>query len=140
MGRRLLDNLMVKLDDVLADDLQHRSSSVSEVIVSSPMRPRIRLYFAPQPSVAFHALQQRVQSTRADVVAVTPKFAENPLTYDRMFGSMVKDVHLPETQQDLAREQLSIVDHHRLGRLYFGDIAGRTCGSPTRMNSTFSAS
>jgi hypothetical protein len=110
---RLLDDFVMEFHDGLAHDLQHRSATRSQVIVAPPTRSRTGLYFAPQPPIALHALEQRVQRPGADVVPVSAKLAEHPLADDRMFGGMVEDVHLPKTQQDLAREKLPVDRRHR---------------------------
>src|SRR3990172_11672457 len=79
VGGGLLDHFAMEFNDGLAHDLQHRNATRSQVIVAPAARSRAGLYFAPQPAIAFHAFQQRVQRTWADVVPVTAKLAEHPL-------------------------------------------------------------
>jgi hypothetical protein len=46
---------------------------------------------------------------------VPTQLREHPLADDRTLSGVVKDVHLPEPQENLARQQLRIERCHRLG-------------------------
>ena len=87
-----------------------------------------------KPTMAFHPLQQGIESTRADVVTMTTQLTHHPLPVDRALGGMMQNVDLPEAKKDLARNGVdfwlhttTIVDaHRRLGssdRLVFSEFS-----------------
>src|SRR5687768_12790851 len=104
----LLDHFVVKLDDVLAQDVQHGGTIRCQVIVLAAARAAAGLGFASQPAVAFHAFQERIQRPGADVVAVSPKLREDPLPKHGTFRGVMEDVHFPKPKQNLTREKLRI--------------------------------
>jgi hypothetical protein len=108
----LLDHFVMELYDILTQDVQHGAAIPRQVIVPAAVRARAGLGFTPQPAVPFHALQQRIQGPWADVVAVSPKLREHPLPNHRMFSRMMENVHLPEAEQDFARQELRVGRGH----------------------------
>jgi hypothetical protein len=108
----LLDHFVVKLDDVFAQDVQHGRTSRCQVIVLAATRAGAGRGFASQPAVAFHAFQERIQRSRADVVAVSAKLREDPLPKHGSFRGVMEDVHFPKAKQNFTGEQLRIRWRH----------------------------
>jgi len=50
-----------------------------------------------------HSPKQRIQRTGTHLESMSAQLFENPLSVDWAFLSVVEDVHLPERQQNLAR-------------------------------------
>jgi hypothetical protein len=82
--------------DVLAQDVEYCRAIPRQVIVPAAAKSRAGLGFAPQPPVPLHALQQRVQCPRTDVVAVPSELGEDPLADYRVFCRVMEDVNFPE--------------------------------------------
>jgi hypothetical protein len=104
-------DLAVELVHESANAPEHSLSSVGQkVILAGSGSPSADL--AAQPAVSPHALEERVERPGTDVVAVATQFLEHPLSEYRPFGGVMKDVHLPERQQNLSADQLLV--HYRL--------------------------
>jgi hypothetical protein len=69
----------------LRRDTGHRTSSGSE------------------PSLVFHAREERVERAGTHLESVSAKFLEQPLSIDRTFPGVVKNVDLPERQMYFTR-------------------------------------
>src|SRR5688572_25509679 len=106
MRSGLFDHLVVEFDHRLAENLQDGGATVRQVVVPSAPFSISHSGLRTQPPIALQTLQERIERPRADVVAVASQLGEHPLTDDRMLGRVMKDMDLPEAQQDLACEQL----------------------------------
>src|SRR5688572_25810112 len=102
----------MEFDDVLTHFGQHGGAAGGQVVVLARARAIAGLHLASQPPVALHAPKQRIERSWTDVVAVAPQLLEDPLSKQRMFRRVVEDVHFPETQKDLSREQLGVAGRH----------------------------
>lgn len=109
---RFFDDFVVKFDDGFAEDLENGRSALGQMIVAAGALGLANRGFRAEPAIALEALEQRIQGARADVVAMLSQLAEYPLADDRMFSGMVKDVHFPESQQDLARQKFAVQAGH----------------------------
>jgi hypothetical protein len=56
-----------------------------------------------EPSLVFHAREERVERTGAHRESVPAEFLEQPMSIDRTFFCVVKNVDLPERQMNLTR-------------------------------------
>ena len=113
MTRRLsFQHLEPKLRNALAQHVQHRGTASGQVVIATPARTGIRFDLAPQPAVAFHTFQKRVQRPWAEVVAVTTQLRNHPLPDDRMFGGVMEDMHFPEAEKNFTGQQLAIDGRH----------------------------
>jgi hypothetical protein len=108
MRRGLFDDFVMQFDHGLTQHVQHGRATSGQVIVASPPFALSHSDFGSQPSVSLEALQERVEGAGTDVVAVPAQFGEHPLTDDGMLRRVMQDVHLPEAQQDLSRQELGI--------------------------------
>ena len=106
----------MELHHRLTEHVQYRRPPGGEVIVATtPFAVSYgRLGF--QPAIAFQPFEQRIERARTDVVAVTPEFGEHPLSDDRMLSRVMQDMDLPDAEQDLSGEQLSVVRGNRHNR------------------------
>jgi hypothetical protein len=109
-----LDHFVVKFDHGFAHDVEDCRPCWCQVIIAPAAWSTARLRLTSQPSRTLHAFQQRVQRARADVIPMSSELAQNPLTNDWMLRGVMKDVHLPETEQDFACEELAINARHWL--------------------------
>jgi hypothetical protein len=115
MNGRFFHDFVVKLDDGFAENFEDGRATLGQVIVAtSPFGLSDRSLRA-EPAIALEALQQRIQGSGADVVAMLSQLAQYPLSNDGMFGGMVEDVYFPEAQQDFAREKFSVKTGHGEG-------------------------
>jgi len=110
--RDLFDHFMMQFGNALAKHAQDGGPLLRQLVVTPAAESPARLDLTPQPSVALHPFQQWIEGAGADVVPVTSQLAEHPLTDHRTFRRVVEDVHLPEPQQDLTRDQLAIGGRH----------------------------
>ena len=60
----------------------------------------------PQPAALRHARQHRVQRARTQAVPMAVQFFEHPLTVDALFIRVMKNVNLPECQQEFADNRI----------------------------------
>jgi len=56
-----------------------------------------------EPSLVFHAREERVERAGAHLESVAAEFLEQPLSIDPTFPGVVQNVDLPERQMYLAR-------------------------------------
>ena len=82
------------------------------MVIASSARPGILFDFAAKPAVTLHALEQRVQGPRADLIAVATQLRDHPLADNGVFGGVMQDVDLPKTEKDFAGQQLAIDGRH----------------------------
>jgi hypothetical protein len=114
-NRSLFNHFVVEFDDDFSQDLQDPSSARGEVIVPTTTFSVTDGGLRAQPSVSLQAFQQRIERARADIVAMSAQLAQHPLADDGMLGGVVKDMDLPEAQQDFARQQLAVSSRHSPG-------------------------
>jgi hypothetical protein len=84
---------------------QRPGTSRREHVFASRLR-RGRGYRTPsgsEPSLVFHAREERVERSGAHLESVAPEFLEQPLSVNRTFPCVVKNVDLPERQMYLTR-------------------------------------
>jgi hypothetical protein len=112
MRSGLFDDFVMQFDDGFPEHVQHGRSTSGQVIVASPPFSFSHSDFGSQPSVSFETLQERVEGAWTDVVAVPAQFGQHPLANDRVFRRVMQDVHLPEAQQNLSRQEFGIQRHH----------------------------
>ena len=86
----------------LANDSQDLPPLRRERIFATRARTSLGIATALEPAAGFHPPQHRIERAGAHAVAVLAEFLEHPLPHDRPFGRMVKDVDLPEAQENLA--------------------------------------
>jgi hypothetical protein len=104
----LCDDLAMQLSDHIGNNGEHRAPLARQMIVASRSRTPAMLHVTCKPSIPFHSLEQRIQRARAEIVAVSPQLREHPLTNHRLLGCVVKNVDLPEAEQDFPRNQLAV--------------------------------
>src|ERR1035437_1141831 len=97
----LTHELPIQLFQSLADQGQHLPALRGEPIVHPCSRTGSRNLAAFEPPISLHPVQQRVQRSRADLVAMPAQLIKHPLTMNRSLARVVQDVHLPKAQQDL---------------------------------------
>jgi hypothetical protein len=114
MRSRLFDDFVMQFDHGLAEHVQHGRATSGEMIVTPSPFAFSHGDFGSQPSVSFEAFQERVEGAGTDVIAMPAQLGEHPLADDGMLGGVMQDMHLPETQQDLARQQLGIRWSHAI--------------------------
>jgi putative oxidoreductase len=112
MRRRLFDDFVVQFDHRFPEHVQHGCATGRQVIVAPPPFPFSHSDFGSQPSVSLEALQEWVERAGTDVIAVSAEFGQDPLADDRVLRGVMHDVHLPEAQQDLSRQQFGIQGSH----------------------------
>jgi hypothetical protein len=112
MRSGLLDDFVMQFDDSLSEHVQHGRSTSGQVIVASPPFSFSHSDFGSQPSVSFETLQERVEGAWTDVVAVPAQFGQHPLANDRVLRGVMQNVHLPEAQQNLSRQEFGIQWSH----------------------------
>jgi hypothetical protein len=98
----------MQFDHRLSKHVQHGCATGRQVIIAPPPYPFSHSDFGSQPSVPLEALQEWVERAGAYVVAVPAQFGENPLADDGMLRGVMQDMHLPEAQQDLSRQQFRV--------------------------------
>src|SRR4030042_6139547 len=99
-------HLAVELLDLAAQHVEHLLALLGEGILLARPRPGIGIDLELEPAALFHPVEQRIERARAHLVTVAPKLAEHPLAEDGLRLGVVKDVDLPERQQDLVLELL----------------------------------
>ena len=104
----LLRNFVVQLTDHAKDGVEHMPAPAREMVVPACSRTATGLHFTPEPAVAFHSLEERVQRPWADVIPVPPELAEHPLPDHGLFGGVVENVHFPEAKENFSRDQLLV--------------------------------
>ena len=109
---RFFDDFVVKFDDGFAEHFENGRPALGQMIVAAGALGFANGSFRTEPAIALEALEQWIQSARANVVAMLSQLAEHPLADDRMFSGMVKDVHFPESQQDFARKKFRVQAGH----------------------------
>jgi hypothetical protein len=101
-----LDDLVMQLHDGFPQEVQNRRTVPRQMVVPPSTRPGTGLSLAPQPTVAFHALQKWVQRTGTDIVTVSPQLSQHPLADDGMLIGVMEDVDLPESEENFAGQKL----------------------------------
>jgi hypothetical protein len=112
MRSGLFDDFVMQFDHGLPERVQHGRAANGQMIVTPPPFSFPYSHFRSQPAVSLEAFQQRVEGAGTDVIAVPAQFGEHPLADEGMFCGMMQDMHLPETQQDLSRQQLGVRRSH----------------------------
>ena len=74
--------------------------AVGDVISTDSSRSTARVDFTLQPSESFHPVKYGIQGSGADLVPVATKFLKHPLSDNRTFYGVVKDVDLPKSEKD----------------------------------------
>jgi hypothetical protein len=87
--------------DLFSDQPQNPPALPAQEVVLARSRARVLVTLASEPTVPFHPMQERVESPRADLVAMTTQFAHHPLPVDWALGCMVENMNLPKAKKDL---------------------------------------
>jgi hypothetical protein len=103
---RFLDDFTVQLLHLATKKPKHLSSILREPVLLSSMGGRVAGWAGFQPSISFHAFEQRIKRAWTNAVSMSPKFFSNPLTVDGTFSRMVEDVDLPEAEKYLPCHQI----------------------------------
>src|SRR5262249_5748982 len=96
------------------------------IILARPCAARV--FATRQPTVPRHPIQQRVQGSGTDLIAMPAQFRGDPLAMNWLFAGMVQNMHLPESEQDFASFGLHIITTTDIG--YRLLLSG--CQSPIR--------
>jgi len=109
VGAELLppSNFARQLLEESRDDGEHAPAGRRQVIFTAGAGPASGVSLAAQPPVRLHTLQDWIQGARTDGIPMLPKFFQHPLAHHRMLSGVVKDMDLPEAQQDLAVKRFS---------------------------------
>jgi hypothetical protein len=87
------------------DPLEHFVTARCETVHAGTFgAPRLG---CTEPSALRHAGQHRIERARTQVIAVMVQFLEHPLTVDALTGRVVKDVDLPEHEQELTDDRVA---------------------------------
>ena len=60
-----------------------------------------------KPTAVRHPREHRVQRARAQTIAVAMQFFQHPLTVDPLLARVVKDMHLPESEEELTNHRIA---------------------------------
>jgi hypothetical protein len=115
LGGGFFNYFVMELGDGVAQNVKNGAPAVREVIVPSAALALTHGDRRAQPTISLQSFQEWIEGARADVIAVTPQLAQYPLTDNRMFGGMMKNVDLPEPEQDLARQPFGVKRCHGSG-------------------------
>jgi hypothetical protein len=103
----------MQFDHRVPEHVQDGCAARGQVIVAPPPFSLSNSDFGSQPSVSLEAFQEWIDGAGTDVVAVPAQFGKDPLADDWMLRSMMQDVHFPEAQQNLSRQQFGIQRSHK---------------------------
>ncbi len=109
----LFNDFVVQFDDGLSEYLEHGGAPLRQVIVAAAAFSLPNGGLRAEPPIPLEALQQGVERSGTDVVAVVSQLREHPLADERALSGVVEDVDFPEAQQDFARQQLGVEAGHR---------------------------
>src|SRR5689334_8220006 len=88
------------------------------MIIATRPPSAARLDNAPQPTHTLHPLEQWIQGTGTDFIAVAAQFGGDPLAVQRPFLGVMQDMHLPEAQQDFAFDSFHFISINDVGFRY----------------------
>jgi hypothetical protein len=111
-GSGFLHDFVMQFDHRFPEHVQHGRAAGRQVIVTPAPLPFSNSGFRLQPSVALETFQEWIEGAGTDVVSVTAQLGEHPLADDGMLGGVMQDVHLPEPQQDLSRQEFGVRGGH----------------------------
>lgn len=118
MRSGLFHDFVMQFDHCFPKDIQDGRAPGSQVIVTSSSLTLTNSRFGSQPAVSLEAFQKWVERAGTDVVAVPAEFGKHPLPDERMLSGVMQDMHLPEAQQDLSRQQFGIRGGHQESPLH----------------------
>ena len=98
-------NFTIELIERLADPIQHLVPARGETV--DPRRLGPLGFRGSKPAARGHPRQHRIQRARTQAIAVALQFLEHPLAVDTLLVGMMKDVNLPEREQELADDRIA---------------------------------
>jgi hypothetical protein len=96
----------------MVNRLKHLETQPSRIVGTLGSGTAVRVDLTPQPPEVLHPVEDGVQSPGADFESVVAQFLEHPLTDHGSFGGMMKDMDLPESEEDLPLQGLPIIWFH----------------------------
>ena len=100
-AHRLRDTVHRAIENLLEDLVTARRETVDA------RRLRALRLRRAQPTAFRHSRQHRIERPRTQAIAVVVQFFEHPMSVDALFGGVVKDVDLPEGEQELANDWIA---------------------------------
>lgn len=97
-----------QLLELLAHDLEHGAAILGDGVGAGGFGAARGVRLGGEPAVFLHALEQRVEGARADIVAVVAQLLEHPLADHLPLSGMMQHMHLPKGEQDFTVDELQV--------------------------------